>query len=59
MGQITASNLRLAGAVVYEVIDPNLAAVSVEAAARIAFNGNLTAAVLLSQRMLGTKLFQE
>ena len=59
MGQITASNLRLAGAVVYEVIDPNLAAVSVEAAARIAFNGNLTAAVLLSQRMLGAKLFQE
>jgi hypothetical protein len=59
MGQITASNLRLAGAVVYEVIDPNLAAASVEAAARIAFNGNLTAAVLLSQRMLGAKLFQE
>jgi sulfopyruvate decarboxylase alpha subunit len=59
MGQITASNLRLAGAVVYEVIDPNLAAASVEAAARITFNGNLTAAVLLSQGMLGTKLFQE
>jgi hypothetical protein len=58
MGQITANNLRLAGAVVYEVIDPNLAAASVEAA-RIAFNGNLAAAVLLSQRMLGTKLFQE
>jgi sulfopyruvate decarboxylase TPP-binding subunit len=59
MGQITASNLRLAGAVVYEVIDPTLAAARVEAAARIAFNGTLTAAVLLSQRMLGTKLFQE
>ena len=58
MGQITANNLRLAGAVVYEVIDPNLAAARVEAA-RIAFNGNLAAAVLLSQRMLGTKLFQE
>jgi sulfopyruvate decarboxylase TPP-binding subunit len=39
MGQITASNMRLAGAVVYEVIDLNLAAASVEAAARIAFNG--------------------
>ena len=28
-------------------------------AARIAFNGGLTAAVLLSQRMLGTKLFKD
>jgi len=31
----------------------------VEAAARIAFNGNLTAAVLLSQRMLSAKLFKD
>lgn len=59
MGQITANNLRLTGAVVYEVTEPASAAASVEAAGRIAFNGNLTAAVLLSQRMLGTKLFQE
>ncbi len=59
MGQITAENLRLAGAVVYEVDAPELAAPAVEAAARIAFNGGLTAAVLLSQRMLGTKLFKD
>ena len=59
MGQMTASNLRLAGAVVYEVTDPAMAGDTVEAAARIAFNGNLTAAVLLSQRMLGTKLFKD
>jgi sulfopyruvate decarboxylase alpha subunit len=59
MGQITASSLRLAGAVVYEVTAPAMASASVEAAARIAFNGNLTAAVLLSQRMLGTKLFKD
>jgi sulfopyruvate decarboxylase alpha subunit len=59
MGQITADNLRLAGAVVYEVTDPELAAPTVEAAARIAFNGGLMAAVLLSQRMLGTKLFKD
>ena len=59
MGQITANNLRLAGAVVYEVADAAVAADGVEAAARIAFNGNLTAAVLLSQRMLGTKLFKD
>jgi hypothetical protein len=44
---------------VYEVADPICAAGSVEPAARIAFNGNLIAAVLFSQRMLGTKLFQE
>jgi sulfopyruvate decarboxylase alpha subunit len=59
MGQMTANNLRLAGAVVYEVADAAMAGDTVEAAARIAFNGNLTAAVLLSQRMLGTKLFKD
>jgi sulfopyruvate decarboxylase alpha subunit len=59
MGQTAANNLRLTGAVVYEVTDAALAGASVEAAGRIAFNGNLMAAVLLSQRMLGTKLFQE
>lgn len=59
MGQITAENLRLAGAVVYEVNEKESAAPAVEAAARIAFNGGLTAAVLLSQRMLGTKLFKD
>jgi sulfopyruvate decarboxylase alpha subunit len=59
MGQITAANLRLAGAVVYEVTQAEVAAPAVEAAARIAFNGGFTAAVLLSQRMLGTKLFKD
>jgi sulfopyruvate decarboxylase alpha subunit len=59
MGQITAENLRLAGAVVYDVNEQESAATAVEAAARIAFNGGLTAAVLLSQRMLGTKLFKD
>jgi sulfopyruvate decarboxylase alpha subunit len=59
MGQIVADNLRLAGAIVYEVTDPESAAANVQAAARIAFNGGLTAAVLLSQRMLGTKLFKD
>ena len=59
MGQIAADVLRLAGAIVYEVTEPESAASAVEAAARIAFNGNLTAAVLLSQRMLGAKLFKD
>lgn len=59
MGQITADSLRLTGAIVYEVNEQESAAAAVEAAARIAFNGGLTAAVLLSQRMLGTKLFKD
>ena len=59
MGQLTPVSLRAAGAIVYEVTEPEAAAETVEAAARIVFNGNLIGAVLLTQRMLGTKLFQE
>jgi len=59
MGQITAENLRLAGVIVYEVTEAEAAAPAVEAAARIAFNGGLMVAVLLSQRMLGAKLFKD
>jgi sulfopyruvate decarboxylase alpha subunit len=59
MGQIAAHSLRLAGAIVYEVTQPEAAAPAVEAAARIAFNAGLMVAVLLSQRMLGTKLFKD
>ena len=59
MGQIAADSLRLAGAIVHEVDEPDGAAPAVEAAARIAFSGGLIAAVLLSQRMLGTKLFKD
>jgi hypothetical protein len=49
----------LAGVIVHEVREADGAAAAVEAAARIAFNSNRTAAVLLSQQMLGTKLFKE
>jgi sulfopyruvate decarboxylase alpha subunit len=59
MGQITAESLRLAGSVVYKVHEASEAAAAVEAAGRIAFNGGFTASVLLSQRMLGTKLFKD
>jgi hypothetical protein len=52
-------NLRLAGVIVYEVTEPEAAAPTVEAAARIAFDGGLMVAVLLSQRMLGAKLFKD
>lgn len=59
MGQITAESLRLAGSVIYEVKDASEAAPAVEAAGRVAFSGGFTASVLLSQRMLGTKLFKD
>src|SRR6266404_5758370 len=59
MGQIAAKSLQLAGVIVYEVTEPEAAAPTVEAAARICFNGGLAVAVLLSQRMLGTKLFKD
>jgi sulfopyruvate decarboxylase alpha subunit len=59
MGQITAESLRLAGVIVYEVTDPAAAAPAVEAAARTCFSGGLAVAVLLSQRMLGAKLFKD
>jgi sulfopyruvate decarboxylase alpha subunit len=59
MGQITGRTLELAGVIVHEVRDGARAATAVEAAARIAFNSNRAAAVLLSQEMLGTKLFKD
>jgi sulfopyruvate decarboxylase alpha subunit len=59
MGQITASALRLCGVIVHEVTAAELAAATVEAAGRIAFNSNRAVAVLLSQQMLGTKLFKD
>jgi sulfopyruvate decarboxylase alpha subunit len=58
MGQITAESLRLAGSVIYDVTSQEMAAPAVEAACRVAFNGGFSVSVLLSQRMLGTKLFK-
>jgi sulfopyruvate decarboxylase alpha subunit len=59
MGQITANALRLCGVIVHEVTTAELAAPTVEAAGRIAFNSNRAVAVLLSQQMVGTKLFKD
>jgi sulfopyruvate decarboxylase alpha subunit len=59
MGQITAGTLRLAGAVVFEIEECELAATAVEAAIRMAYNAGIAVAVLLSQRMIGTKLFKD
>jgi sulfopyruvate decarboxylase alpha subunit len=59
MGQIASPTLRRSGTVVYELTMPDRAADTVEAAGRIAFYANRMAAVLISQQMLGTKLFKD
>lgn len=59
MGQITAANLRLAGVIVHEASAAAEAAPAVEAAARVVFSGGSMAAVLLSQRLIGAKLFKD
>jgi len=59
MGQATPDMLRLAGVIVHEVNAPELAAATVEAAARIAFNSSRAVAVLLSQQLIGTKAFKD
>jgi sulfopyruvate decarboxylase alpha subunit len=59
MGRITADNLRLAGAAVHEVTEAEAAVATVAAAARHAFGESEITAVLLSQRMLGAKSFEE
>jgi sulfopyruvate decarboxylase alpha subunit len=59
MGQTTAAALKLAGVTVYEIDGQEQAASAVEAAARMAFNGSSSVAVLLSQRMIGSKIFKD
>ena len=59
MGQATPDVLRLAGVIVNEANDAGMAAATVEAAARIAFNSSRVAAVLLSQQLIGTKSFKD
>lgn len=57
MGQTSADTLSLAGARVYRVERPEEAASTIDAAARLAFNSNSVVAVLIAQRMIGTKTF--
>ncbi len=57
MGQNGAAALRLAGAHVYEVAEAERLGETVEAAARLAFEGSLAASVLIAQRIIGTKTF--
>ncbi len=57
MGQATAELLRLCGAVVLDADQADDIPETVNAAARMVFNGPASAAVLISQRVLGAKTF--
>jgi sulfopyruvate decarboxylase alpha subunit len=57
MGQNTQKALDLAGAITFPVDDSRRVRDTVEAAARMAFEGCAATAVLISQRILGAKTF--
>jgi sulfopyruvate decarboxylase alpha subunit len=57
MGQNTEKALTLAGVITFPVDDGRRVQDTVEAAARMAFEGCAAAAVLISQRILGAKTF--
>jgi sulfopyruvate decarboxylase TPP-binding subunit len=58
MGHGTPPILEQAGVLVYRLTAPEAAEETVEAAARIVFNGDRAAAVLISQRLIGAKSFK-
>ena len=55
MGQTTRASLELAGLIVHRVDEAAEAAATVEAAARLAFDGTVGVAVLIGQRLIGAK----
>jgi len=59
MGQITGQALTLAGVITFPVTEPTQVAATVDAAARMAFEGPAATAVLISQRVVGAKTFDQ
>ena len=59
MGQITPEVLKLAGVICFPVEEADEVEATVEAAARMAFEGPAATAVILSQRLIGAKAFAE
>jgi sulfopyruvate decarboxylase TPP-binding subunit len=59
MGQATRSVLEAMDVVVERALTPEAVAPAVDAALRLAFNGYAAVAVLISQRVIGIKSFQE
>jgi sulfopyruvate decarboxylase alpha subunit len=57
MGQNGGETLRLAGTLVYPVDEAARLAETVEQAARLAFEGGISVAVLIGQRVIGSKTF--
>jgi len=58
MGQGTAPIFEQAGVLVYRIDAPGAARETVEAGAQMAFNSDRAVAVLISQRVIGTKDFK-
>jgi len=58
MGQGTPPILEEAGVLIYHLTAADAAEETVEAAARISFNGDRAVAVLISQRVIGAKSFK-
>jgi sulfopyruvate decarboxylase alpha subunit len=59
MGQTTAATFDLAGCAVYRAETPDAVAPAVEAAGRLAFDAGALAAVLIAQKLIGTKTFKD
>ena len=59
MGRAAASILEQAGVLVYRIDDAGAAAETVQAGARMAFDSARAVAVLIAQRVVGTKSFKE
>ncbi len=59
MGQATPAVLEAMGVIVQPALEPSAVAPAVDAALRLAFNGYAAVAVLISQRIIGIKSFQE
>jgi len=57
MGQAANDVLKLAGVIVQRLDQAELAAETVQAAGRIAFEGQVPTAVLIAQRLIGAKSF--
>ena len=57
MGQNGGETLRLAGTLVYSVDEAARVGETVEQAARLAFEGGISVAVLIAQRVIGSKTF--
>lgn len=59
MGQITEPVLELTGCLTAHLAEPGLVGETVAQAGRMAFEGNQAVAVLIAQRMIGAKTFEQ